>query len=139
MSSLVAWSPVQGSDGPLIFSVLAHPENPLTLDSYLQDLSQRIQAMFDHYPVTEHSRLQSMLEQGGLLAGPLSVHQGQEAQMLVYSNPNIPNRLTLHGLPRNLRTMMPAEMLEARQQLQADKLDPQSRLEAWVSALGTMP
>ena len=136
MSSLVAWSPVQGSNGPLIFSVHAS-RPPLTLEAYLGDLSQRIQVMFDLSPESS-PEFQQILEAGGLLNGPLTVQPGRQAQMLVYSNPNLPERLTNLGLPANLRDLYPTEMPEAREQLRQDRVDPQSRLLAWASAVGTM-
>ena len=137
IGQLVAWCPVPDGDGPLILSVLAHPQNPVTLDSYLEDLSRRIQAMFNLAPEMNRE-FQEVLEQGGLLAGPISAPKGREAEVLIYSNPNLPERLTNHGLPTNLREMMPTLTLVAWEQLREDRMDPAGRLLTWASAIGTL-
>jgi len=83
------------------------------------------------------SRLNQLLEEGGLLAGPLSSSPEDAANTLITSNPNLRRRLQQLGLPMpaELKELKPIETLAARQELEADKRDSESRFESWISAI----
>lgn len=140
-SSLVAWSPVQESNGPLLFSVRVPEGQPLELPVYLSYLASRLQSLINQSPSPQEAtaHLSELLDEAGLQS-PLSTSPQDAAQTLLLSNPAVRSRLFQHGLPLNqeLKELRPVEMLSARQQLQADKENPLPRLESWVSAVSVL-
>jgi hypothetical protein len=133
-------TPVTVSNGPEIFSVLVHEQQKLDPDLYLSLLSYRMQRMFDCVEDREaaNAQFQRLLEEGGLLSGPITANPGEEARVLVYSNPSMLPRLWQLGLPEELRQLKPVETLSARQSIRADREDPEVRLMSWASAVGVM-
>jgi hypothetical protein len=139
-AGLVAWTPVTESNGPEIFSVLVHERQKLDPDLYLGLLGERVQAMFDRAdnPQGANEQFQRILEEGGLLSGPITAKRGEEGSVLIHGNPHVMSRLRQLGLPQNLRDLKPVETLSARQSIRADRADPEVRLMSWASAVGVM-
>src|SRR6202158_46805 len=140
MSSLIAWSPVSESNGPLIFSVQLHPQQKLDTLLYLGLLSDRVQGMLDRSQDQSEAsnQLQDILESGGVWPGRMKLREGSEANDLVASNPSLLRRLRQLGLPQNLQDSNLVEQLSAKQQILVDKAEPRSRLESWASAVSQM-
>jgi hypothetical protein len=141
VSELVAWTPVVKGNAPLIFSVLLHPRQALSISTFMALLAERIQTMVVACddPEFEAAEFQRSLEEGGLWSGPMTVLVEEAGNILVYSNPNVVSRLYAHGFPENVDHLEPTEMPEARSEIVADQEDPSGRLVSWVSAISVLP
>ena len=139
-NNLVAWTPVQSSNGPLLFSILVPQGQKLDLFIYLNLLADRLQSLIDHCPDPSESAdyVNQLLDEAGLTPAPLSTEPSEAAQTLLISNPAVVSNLYQHGLPENLKELQPIETLAARQQIVADREDPPGRLESWVSAVSVL-